>query len=291
MAQRESSKARLTLGTATPGGGFPLYGAALIEAVREVDPSLTIEPRNTKGSTENVPLLRAGALDIALVQGEVAGETLSDPARAQGPLWIIAAMYATPGLFVTRGDSPDRAIADLRARSVAFGARGSGLVLLARAVLDGIDLDPERDFQAVYLDRAGDGPAMVLEGRVAALWGGGTGWPGFTAIAESPTGARFIAPSAQEIARRRADRLGGLLELDPRPRWPRGRPRLPSRPRASPRRGGPCAPPAASPRDHRRQYGRRRSADRPCSSRRAALPPRDRTFAIERKFGCLPHRP
>ena len=129
MAQRESSEARLTLGTATPGGGFPLYGAALIEAVREVDPSLTIEPRSTKGSTENVPLLRAGALDIALVQGEVAGEVLSDPAGTQGPLWIIAAMYSTPGLFVTRGDRPDRAIADLRGRSVAFGARGSGLVL------------------------------------------------------------------------------------------------------------------------------------------------------------------
>jgi TRAP transporter TAXI family solute receptor len=204
MVQQRSSEARLTLGTATPGGGFPLYGAVLIEAVREADPSLTIEPRNTKGSTENVPLLRAGALDLALVQGEVAGEALSDAARAQSPLWIIAAMYATPGLFVTRGDSPDRAIAELRGRPVAFGARGSGLVLLARAVLDGIGLDPERDFQAVYLDRAGDGPAMVLEGRVAALWGGGTGWPGFTAIAESPAGARFIAPSALEIARIRA---------------------------------------------------------------------------------------
>ena len=48
---------KLTLGTATPGGGFPVYGDAVIAAVREVDPSLEIEPRNTKGSTENVPLL------------------------------------------------------------------------------------------------------------------------------------------------------------------------------------------------------------------------------------------
>jgi len=193
--------ASLVLGTATPGGGFPLFGAALVESLREVDPSLRVEPRNTKGSTENVPLLRAGALDIALVQGEVAGEALSDAGPAQGPLWIVAAMYSTPGLFVTRGDSPCRTIADLRGKPVAFGARGSGLVLLARAVLDGIGLDCDRDFQAVYLDRAGDGPAMVLDGRVAALWGGGTGWPGFTSVAESPARARFIAPSAAEIAR------------------------------------------------------------------------------------------
>ena len=199
MAQGQSNA--VILGTAPPGGGFPLFGAALIEAVAEVDPDLTIEPRNTKGSTENVPLLRAGALDIALVQGEVAGEAVSDAGLAQGRLWIIAAMYSTPGLFVVRADSPCRTVSDLRGKPVAFGARGSGLVLLARAVLEGIGLDCERDFQAVLLDRAGDGPAMVLDGRVAALWGSGTGWPGFTTIAESAVGARFIARSTQEIAR------------------------------------------------------------------------------------------
>jgi hypothetical protein len=45
---------------------------------------------------------------------------------------------------------------------------------------------------------------MVLDGRVAALWGAGIGWPGFKAVAESPGGARFIAPDADEIARIRA---------------------------------------------------------------------------------------
>jgi uncharacterized protein len=48
-------------------------------------------------------------------------------------------------------------------------------------------------------------PAMApLDGRVAALWGAGIGWPGFTTLATSPGGARFIAPDAQEISRIRA---------------------------------------------------------------------------------------
>jgi uncharacterized protein len=51
---------------------------------------------------------------------------------------------------------------------------------------------------------ATDGPAMVLDGRVAALWGGGIGWPGFATVAKSPGGARFIAPDAAEAARIRA---------------------------------------------------------------------------------------
>ena len=45
---------------------------------------------------------------------------------------------------------------------------------------------------------------MVLDGRAAALWGAGIGWPGFTTMANSPGGARFIAPDAGEIARIRA---------------------------------------------------------------------------------------
>jgi len=189
------------LGTATPGGGFPVYGAAVAETINEIDPTLAVQPRNTKGSTENVPLLEAGQLDIALVQGEVVHETLTGVGRPPADLKILYAMYSTPGMFVVRADSPYRATADLRGKPVAFGARGSGLVILARYVLDGLGLDQERDFQAVYLDRAGDGPAMVLDGRVAALWGGGLGWPGFTAVAKGPAGARFIAPDTNERAR------------------------------------------------------------------------------------------
>jgi TRAP transporter TAXI family solute receptor len=186
------------LGTATPGGGFPLYGGVFAEALNAADPALAIETKNTKGSTENVPLLEAGSLDIALVQGEVANPALADPATG---LRIIAAMYSSPGMFVVRADSPVRAVSDLKGHTVAFGAKGSGLTILGRTVIDGLGMDADRDFKAVYLDKAGDGPLMVLDGRVAALWGAGIGWPGFTAVASSPQGARFIVPDAGEIAR------------------------------------------------------------------------------------------
>ena len=188
----------ITLATATPGGGFPLYGGVIADIVNAVDPSLAVECRNTKGSTENVPLLEAGAVDLGLVTGEVAIE----PFAKQSGLSIVTAMYSTAGMFVVRGDSTARAIADLKGQPVAFGAAGSGLVVLARYVLDGMGLDAERDFHAIYLERAGDGPAMVLNGSAAALWGGGVGWPGFARVAEA--GGHFIAPSADEAARIRA---------------------------------------------------------------------------------------
>jgi uncharacterized protein len=192
----------VVLGTATPGGGFPVYGDAVAATLNEVDPSLAVTTRNTRGSTENVPLLEAGQLDLALVQGEVAHEALGGIGRPPADLTIFAAMYATPGMFVVRGDSPARAIPDLRGKPVVFGARGSGLVILARYVLDGLGLDPARDFDALYLDRAGDGPALVLDGRAAALWGGGIGWPGFAAV--TAAGGRLLAPDADGIRRIRA---------------------------------------------------------------------------------------
>ena len=187
------------LGTATPGGGFPVYGAAFAETINQFDPSLDVQSRNTKGSTENTPLLEAGKLDIALVQGEVAHAIFSSTSSSAAKLKIITAMYSTPGMFAVRADSPYRSIRDLIGKPVAFGARGSGLVILARYVLDGIGLDQDRDFKAIYLNAAGDGPTMVNDGRAAALWGAGLGWPGFEAVAKSLIGVRFIAPNASEI--------------------------------------------------------------------------------------------
>ncbi len=191
----------VVLGTATPGGGFPLYGAAYCATLNEFDRTLAVEPRHTKGSTENIPLLEAGKIDLGLATGEVTYEALAGVGRAPADLRILSAMYPNSGLFVVRADSPHRAIADLRGQSIAWGARGSGFVVLARYVFDGLALDLDRDFRPTYLDQAADGPAMVLDGRAAALWGGGIGWPGFVAVANGPAGARFIAPSAAEIQR------------------------------------------------------------------------------------------
>jgi TRAP transporter TAXI family solute receptor len=197
-------KTIISLGTATPGGGFPLYGNAFAEVMNETDPTLAIEPRNTRGSNENIPLLEEGKLDIALVAGEPSYEAFMGIGRPATRLKILTAMYSSPGMFVVRADSPYRTIRDLVGKPVAFGAKGSGLPILSRYLLDGLGLKQDEDFQSIYLDRAGDGPAMVLDGRAAALWGAGIGWPGFKAMSESPGGARFIAPDAGEIARIRA---------------------------------------------------------------------------------------
>jgi uncharacterized protein len=182
----------LILGTATPGGGFPLYGDAFAEMVNAQEPKIRVETRNTKGSTENVPLLEAGKLDLALVAGEIASAALVKPGT---PLRIVAAMYSSPGMFIVRADSPHRTIADLRGKPVVLGTQASGVTALGRTVLDslGIEVKP------IILEKAADGPPMLVDGRAEALWGAGVGWPAFSALAKD--GGRFIGPSPDEVRR------------------------------------------------------------------------------------------
>jgi TRAP transporter TAXI family solute receptor len=182
----------LILGTATPGGGFPVYGTAYAEALNAQEPRLRIETRNTKGSTENVPLLEAGKIDLGLVAGELATEALAKPGTQ---LRIVAAMYSSPGMFVVRADSPVRKIEDLRGKPVVLGTQGSGITVLGRLVLSSLDIK----ITELTLEKAADGPPMLADGRAAALWGAGVGWPAFSTIAKS--GGRFVGPDAEEVKR------------------------------------------------------------------------------------------
>ncbi len=193
----------LILGTSTPGGGFSLYGDTVARVLERRMGHPVIRTRTTRGTTENLTLLRnersdAGHIDIALIQG-----TSADEVFQQGPasgLRILFAMYPSPGMLAVPAASTAMRLEDLRGRRVVFGVRTSGLVTLAREVYAGIGLDIDRDFQAVYVDEAAESPRIVLRGDAAGLWGAGEGWPGFTKLAEAPGGARFIGPSARQIA-------------------------------------------------------------------------------------------
>src|SRR4051812_43210925 len=81
-----ADKRQVVLGTATPGGGFPVYGAAFAATVNEAEPALEVVTKNTRGSAENIPLLEARQIDIGLVQGESVHEAINGIGRARADL-------------------------------------------------------------------------------------------------------------------------------------------------------------------------------------------------------------
>lgn len=79
------------------------------------------------------------------MRGESVHEAINGIGRPPANLKIIAAMYSSRGMFVVRADRPAKEIRDLVGKPVAFGANGSGLVILSRYLLDGLDLDQDKD--------------------------------------------------------------------------------------------------------------------------------------------------
>lgn len=190
---------RVTLGTATKGGGFQLYGEHLAQVINGADNGLRVETVASRGSRQNLQWLHTGEIDMGLVEGNAAHQAMQGEEPIARGMKVLSVMYPNAGMFVVRADSPYQRIEDLRGKPVAFGTRASGLRILAADVLDGMGLDPQRDFAPVILDKAADGPRLLLEKKVEALWGAGIGWPGFVRLADSPGGARFIAPSAEQV--------------------------------------------------------------------------------------------
>jgi uncharacterized protein len=207
-----ADQAPVNLGTASEGGGFVVYALALIDAMRNVDPALEIHTVSTRGTLDNVPMLESGELDIGMVSGEVAHELFEGIGRPASKLRVLTVMYSTPGMFAVRADSRYRSIDDLKGRPVIWNTRKSGLAVQARYMMEGLGLDLDKDFDAIYPDNLTVGPQMVIEGLAAALWGGGLRWPGFVEIANSPRGARFVAPNADEITRIH-DKFGFLTPI------------------------------------------------------------------------------
>jgi TRAP transporter TAXI family solute receptor len=74
-----------------------------------------------------------------------------------------------------------------------MGTQASGVTALGRTVLQSLEVEVKQ----IVLEKAADGPPMLMDGRAEALWGAGVGWPAFAALAKQ--GGRFIVPSENEI--------------------------------------------------------------------------------------------
>src|SRR5210317_1517982 len=161
---------RVVLGTATKGGGFQLFGQNLAEVINAADSTLSVDAIATKGSRQNLPFLEQGKIDIGQVEGNAARQALDGIGREPANLKVLSVMYPNPGMFVVRADSSFQTIDDLKGKPVAFGTKASGLRILVNDVLDGIGLKPDQDFEQIILNKAAEGPKLVLEKKAEALW-------------------------------------------------------------------------------------------------------------------------
>lgn len=152
-------------------GQYARFAQAMSSALREQ--GLSILPLNTEGGLDNLHLLRAGEVLLALSQSDMAHLAVSGagPFAEDGPnhrLRALASLYPEPVHVLVRADGELRSIADLRGRRVNLGQGGSASRHTALAVLAAHGLQPQDLAEAASLDLQ-QGLAELRDGRLDAL--------------------------------------------------------------------------------------------------------------------------
>lgn len=191
----------LTLGCGEPGGSYLEFGELLSAVARETG-GVEITALTTEGSVENLALLDAGSVDLAL--------SLADSAAAATPgddLVAIGRVYQNYLQCIVRAADGLTSLADLSGRVISLGAAGSGAAATARRLLDAGGLTSsstppvtiERPFRDAVVD--------LEQGRIDALfWSGGVPTPQIADLAErTPIRVLDTTPVLPELLRRYPD--------------------------------------------------------------------------------------
>ena len=183
---RALSGARLTLATGGSGGVYYALGSALADAwQRELGLSRRPVVLTSAGSPENLSLLTSGRADVIFSAADVVEGAGGPPDRAPRAL---ARVYDDALQMVVPAASPITDVTGLRGRRVSLGATDSGVLVMARRVLDAAGLVPDRDLRAVQFGIDASVAALREDRIDAFFWSGGL-----------PTGAVAALAAAQPI--------------------------------------------------------------------------------------------
>ena len=178
------------VGTGTTSGTYFPIGAIIANAISGPPgappcelggscgvPGLIAVAQASSGSVENIRNLRAGTIESAFTQADVAtwAYTGFGLYADEGPfaeLRAIAHLYDELLHVVVPADSPIETLADLRGSRVALGEDGSGTLIDARLLLEAYGLS-DADIVPLYLPPAPASDAMLAGALDAFFFVGG----------------------------------------------------------------------------------------------------------------------
>ncbi|MDP5361399.1 MAG: TAXI family TRAP transporter solute-binding subunit [Paracoccaceae bacterium] len=179
-AHAQAEEASYILATASTGGTYYPVGVALSTLVKvKLEPTQKIgmSAISSAGSGENIRLMREGEAQFGILQGLFGyyAATGTGPLEESGPqenLRSVSMLWPNVEQFVISADAVNTGtMADmvaLRGEAMAFGAQNSGTIGSNAALLEGLGLDINTDFELVF---GGYGPAAeaLQNGQVKGL--------------------------------------------------------------------------------------------------------------------------
>ncbi len=179
-ASAQAEEASYILATASTGGTYYPVGVALSTLVKvklEPGEKIGMSAISSAGSGENVRLLREGEAQFAIMQGLFGSyaATGTGPVTESGPqekLRSVTMLWQNVEQFIVAndvaGDGTVGALAELKGESMALGSQNSGTIGSNRALLSGLGVDIDSDYELVY---GGYGPSAeaLQNGQVKGI--------------------------------------------------------------------------------------------------------------------------
>ena len=150
----------IVLATGPEQGAYSYYGKIYRDRLKREGIDVTL--RETRGSIENLELLRDRSADVAFVQGGT-GENIDAP-----HLRSLASLYFEPVWVFVRKDARITRLGDLRGRRIALDQEGSGTRAIALQLLADNRLQ-EKDFAPLPLG-GGEAAKALTSGRADAAF-------------------------------------------------------------------------------------------------------------------------
>ncbi len=164
-----AEEASYVLATASTGGTYYPVGVALSTLVKvklEPGEKIGMSAISSAGSGENVRLLRENEAQFAILQGLFGSyaATGTGPIAESGPqeqLRSVTMLWQNVEQFIVSndvaGDGTASVLADLKGQAMAMGAQNSGTIGSNAALLAGLGVDLESDYELVF---GGYGPSV-----------------------------------------------------------------------------------------------------------------------------------
>lgn len=183
-----------SVGTASINGTYYPVGNSIARILSKNIKNLVVLAEPTEGSVANVEYLRKGQIDLALIQSDVAwqsvkgaGSFLDNPFKE---LKILASLYSEVIQIVVRKSSKIKSIADLKGCRISVGSKESGSAVNAVQVMAAAGLQPD-DYELVY-ERFTKATESLRDGYVDAVYyTGGVPADGLVRLA-AKTELRFV---------------------------------------------------------------------------------------------------
>ncbi len=165
-----SAGERLTMGTGGTAGVYYPLGGAMAQLITEKYPNIEVTAQATGATGENLRLIQAHDIDLAIVQNDLTHAAFNGEAPFTGKqedLRAIARLYPEYLHVVATTESGIKRMEDFKGKKISVGARGSGNEANCRQIFDSFGLN-YTNIEPIFLPY-GETADMIKDRQIDAL--------------------------------------------------------------------------------------------------------------------------